>query len=266
MEQQRLIKEHRYEPVVYYCGIDKNLKPGARCGPIRRDVFLIESCSEGYGGLIINGREFEITPRSCYFLFPGDAVTHLTDKKNPREGYFCAVSGLQLAAELKRAGISSESPFAPPEAFDEIYGHLKELYLSRDEADFGAELRRTAHIYNILGALLKIGTAVDKNTWVQKAIGFMERSYHQNLSVSDIAAETGLDRSYFSTLFKEQTGMSPHAYLTRMRIKQAAVMIKEGGGTMASVAESVGLDPENFTRLFRREVGMTPKEYKNSIK
>lgn len=266
MTKPRFLNDHRYEPIVYYCSIDKDLKPGAICGPMRRDVFLIECCSEGYGGLIINGKHFDITPRSAYFLFPGDDVTHLTDVDNPREGYFCALSGLQVEAELKRAKISSESPFAPPEAYDEIYAHLKELYDTREEADFGADLRRTAHIYNILGALLRTGASVDKNTWVQNAIGYMEKNYNNAISVAEIASEIGLDRSYFSTLFKEQTGMSPHSYLTRMRIKKAEVMMQSENYTMARIAEAVGLDPENFTRLFRREVGISPKDYKNSLK
>ena len=266
MKDERIIGEHKYEPIVYYSGIDKDIKPGTRYGPVRRDVFLIECCNDGYGAIIVNGKEFKITPRSCYFLFPGDMVTHVTDDKEPREGYFCAVAGMQLATELKRAGITSSSPFAPPEVFDEIYAHVKELYLTRDEADYGAELRRTAHIYNILGALLRTGTAVDKNTWIQKAIGYMEKNYQNPISVAEIAAEIGLDRSYFSTLFKEQTGTPPHSYLTGIRIKRAAVMIKEGGYTMAAIAESVGLDPENFTRLFRKQTGMTPKEYKKNRK
>ncbi len=266
MKNQRFISEHRYEPVVYYCNIDKDLVPGTRFGPVRRDVFLFECCSQGYGGIIINGKQFDITPRCAYFLFPGDDVTHLTDSKFPREGYFCAVSGLQIESELKRAKITSESPFAPPEVFDEIYLHLKELYDTRDEADYGADLRRTAHIYNILGALLRTGAAVDKNTWIQKAIGYMERNYYNPISVSEIASAIGLDRSYFSTLFKEQTGMSPHSYLTGMRIKKAEAMIKEGENTMARIAEAVGLDPQNFTRLFLREVGMTPLQYKRREK
>lgn len=265
MPIEQYISEHRFEPVVYYCGIDKNLKPGAVYGPVIRDVFLVECCISGYGKIRINDREFPITPRSCYFLFPGDTVTHFADVNEPRSGYWCAVEGLQIATVLKRAGITSESPFAPEEVFDELCSHVTELYMTRDETDFGADLRRTAHLYGILGAVLRTSSAVDKNTWVQQAIGYMETYYPLNISISTLAGEIGLDRSYFTTLFKEQTGISPYSYLTYIRVKKAASLIKDGKYSMTEISENVGLDPQNFARIFKREIGMTPKEYKKEI-
>ncbi len=265
MPIEQYVSEHRFEPVVYYCGIDKNLDPGARYGPVTRDVFLVECCHTGYGKIIINNREFSITPRSCYFLFPGDTVTHFADETNPREGYWCAIEGLQVSSALKKAGINSTAPFAPPEVFDEIYSHVENLYLTRDETDLGADLRRTSHLYSILGALLRKGEVTDKNAWVQKAIGFMETNYPDNITVSSLASEIGLERSYFSTLFKSQTGVSPYAYLTYLRVKKAASLIKEGSYSMSEIAEAVGFDSQNFARIFRREIGVTPKEYKKEI-
>ena len=160
-------------------------------------------------------------------------------------------------------GISSESPFARGESFDEIYSHLETLYLTRDEADPGADMRRMAHVYAILSELLRFGDGKDKNRWVQKAIGYMEMNYHTDISVSALANEVGLERTYFSTMFKEQTGVSPHAYLTRLRVKKAISLITSGAFSMGEIATAVGLDPQNFARIFQRETGKSPKEYQN---
>ncbi len=265
MPIEQYVSEHRFEPVVYYCGIDKNIPPGVKYGPATRDVFLVECCLKGYGKIIINNNEYPITPRSAYFLFPGDTVTHITDTEEPREGYWCAIEGLQVASSLKKAGITSTSPFAPPEAFDEIYAHVEALYMSRDETDLGADLRRTSHLYSILGALLRTGEVTDKNAWVQKAIGYMETNYPDDISVASLASEIGLDRCYFSTLFKSQTGVTPYAYLTYLRVKKAASLIKDGGYSMSEIAEAVGLVPQNFARIFRREIGISPREYKKEV-
>lgn len=258
-------KEHHMEPLVYFCGIDENLEPGVKCGPVQRDVFLIECCVSGYGGIEINGVNFPITPRSCYFLFPGDTVTHSADEVEPRCGFWCAMSGLQIASALKQAGISSSSPFAPPELFDEINSRLEEMYRTREENDLGADMRRTAHIYAILGALLRTSTATDKNSSVQKAIGYMETNYHMDLSVAALAGEIGLDRSYFSTLFKSQTGLSPHEYLTQLRVKKAAALLKDTAYSVAEISEAVGFDSGNFSRIFKQVIGMTPLEYRKKV-
>ena len=89
----------------------------------------------------------------------------------------------------------------------------------------------------------------------------METNYHENITVEDIAYEIGLDRSYFSTLFKTQTGKTPHAYLTSLRIKKACTLMMQVDLSVSEAAQSVGLDPRNFARLFKKETGKTPKEY-----
>jgi len=169
--------------------------------------------------------------------------------------------GLQIGNVLRKAGITDKTPFAPPEAFSEITGAVTDICEMREENDAGADLRRTAKIYEILGALMKHSTATgDKNAYVKKAVGIMETDYHENITVEQIAYEIGLDRSYFSTLFKAQTGRTPHTYLTSLRINKACTLLDKGL-SVSETAVSVGLDPRNFSRLFRKETGKTPGQY-----
>ena len=262
MRYEHLIKEHREEPTICHCGRDENLKPGAVYGPVIRDIYIVECCTGGYGSVIINGTEYMLKKGDCYFLFPGDAVAHTAAKKEPREGVWCAFDGLEIGSVLRKAGITSTSPFAPSEAFFEITEIVRKVVDMKEENDAGADLRRTSLVYSILGCLMKYTSAVsDKNIWVKKAIGIMETNYHEDIKIEDIAFETGLDRSYFSTLFKAQTGKTPHAYLTSLRIKKACTLIEQQGFSVSQAATSVGLDARNFSRLFKKETGKTPREF-----
>ena len=94
----------------------------------------------------------------------------------------------------------------------------------------------------------------------------MEANYHESLSVTDLARHVGLARSYFSTLFKEKTGLSPHQYLTQLRLRKACRLLEERPGhSVAHIAELVGLDSRSCARLFKRELGETPLVYRNKF-
>ena len=102
----------------------------------------------------------------------------------------------------------------------------------------------------------------DPDLLLRKSLGIFESEYHRPLSVSEVAAEVGFDRSYFSTAFRERTGVTPHSYLTSVRVRHAAELLLEDEYSVSEVAASVGLSPVNFARIFSRVMGVAPLEYR----
>ncbi len=245
---------------------DKNLTPGASYGPAIRSVYIFECCVSGYGSVIINGREFPVSPGDFYVLLPGDTVTHTASITEPRSGYWATLDGPDIGELLARCGISSSNPFAPKELFSLLLGCTEALYNMRNETDAGAELRRAAYVYTMLGELSRHVEGNDSRIPIRRAIGIMETHYNENLSIQHLADSVGLERSYFSTLFKNVTGLSPHSYLTKIRIQHFCSLIKNEDISISYAAECVGLDPQNFARLFKRETGRTPYEYKKTLR
>ncbi len=245
-------------------GSDYDLKPGARFGPVIRNIYIIECCTGGLGTVVINGTVFPVCAGDCYILLPGDTIIHTADEIDPRRGYWCAVDGARVGHYLAMAGIRSDSPFAPAQVFSAITSQLEQLYLMRDEHDPGADLRRSACLYAVFGELLRDRSiAVDRNAIVQKAISVMEARYDQPLSVGEIAEAVALERCYFSTVFKSETGSSPHAYLTRLRLEKVCALMDQGCSA-ALAAALCGLDPQNIARIFKRHMGETPSEYQKT--
>ena len=265
----RVLKIEKYksvEPMLYSCSVDDSVPPGARFGPVVRDAYVVECNISGYGSAIINGVEYPVGPGDCYILLPGDRVVHTADSKLPRRGLYCTVGGMRFGQVLSEVGITSESPYAPREAFDEIRRILSEMIAMKGDTDRGAELRRTACIYELLGALTKNRPITDSALWVQKAMGIFETEYHRHLSVAEVASAIGFERSYFTVKFKERVGVSPHRYLTSLRVGKAQTLLLDGDSSVGEVAESVGLDPVNFSRLFKKETGESPLEYRKRHK
>jgi transcriptional regulator GlxA family with amidase domain len=112
-------------------------------------------------------------------------------------------------------------------------------------------------------AALVIGkNATESTNLILKAIGVMETCYNTELSVDDIAKRIGLERSYFSVLFREHTGITPHAYLNSIRIKRACTLMSETNLPLADIALQVGLEMTSFSRMFKREMGISPSKYR----
>lgn len=248
---------------LYICGVDENLPPGIRYGPVIRDSYIIECCTEGYGSVIINGREFMIKPRDCFILMPGDVIIHTADMVHPRSGVWCGVKGMKISNYLSALGITSETPFVPGEAFDAIVTQIRKMCDMSLDNDAGADLRRQSCCHAIFGELMRYtNQTTDSSSYIQKAFAIMEMRYAEDLTVNDIAAKLGLERCYFSTLFKKSTGKSPHAYLNELRVKKACALLADGMLSVSETARAVGIDPVCFARVFKKHTGVVPGRYK----
>lgn len=239
---------------------------GSMRRPIVRGIYLIECCTEGKGSVIINGTAFPFSAGACYALLPGDAVQHTTDPVNKRVGFTCALDGVQVGTYLKNAGITSQTPFFPASYYEEIRNWLEMMAKYWPNRDAGAQLRLNGCAMGLMGTLLQGKPAPEKGTLVDKAIGFMQTDYPKITNMAEVAEQIGLERTYFSELFKETTGFSPYQYLTRLRIQKACRLLDSSKYAMADIAEFVGLGAHNFSRLFKKEVGITPLKYRQNSK
>lgn len=252
-------------PTVFFCARER-LTHASRYGPVIRRFFVVECNEVGRGSVVINGKEHRFGPGACYVLFPGDTVIHVCDGDAPRGGIYCMLDGPMLAQYFKSLGITSDTPFLPEHTFGQVQQWLEKMLADFRSRDAGAVLRQGSNIYGLLGDLLKSKPAFAKTDAVSKAIGILETDYHQPITTEQLAQKLGLERTYFSSLFKEKTGYAPHQYLTALRIQKARLLLAGTELSVAEVAELVGLDIRNFSRLFKKAVGKPPLAYKTSRK
>ena len=83
------------------------------------------------------------------------------------------------------------------------------------------------------------------------------------LALADLAREAGLSPYHFLRTFQRVTGVTPHQYVLRMRLRQAALRLAGGEARILDVAFDCGFgDLSNFNRAFRREFGVRPGAYR----
>jgi AraC family transcriptional regulator len=93
----------------------------------------------------------------------------------------------------------------------------------------------------------------------------MENGFEQRLSIADLARETRLSRYHFLRTFREATGITPHQWLLRTRLRRAAERLAGTRDPITEIALDVGFDDlSNFIRSFRAEFGVSPSRYRTS--
>ncbi len=239
----------------------EQVRPGSRFGPVVRSTYIFECCTKGGGCVFINGTQVPFTAGQSYVLLPGDTVIHTSDSVTGREGYWCSLGGSSIGAALESIGITSETPFLPPELFHEICGWFAQLSQQWKCRDTGARFRQLSCAYGLLGVILKNKPEMETASLIDKVISLMQAHYPDSLHIGDIAQQVGLERSYFSRLFREKTGLSPYRYLTRLRMEKACQLLDAQEYSVSEISYMVGLEPHNFARIFKGEIGKTPKEY-----
>lgn len=102
---------------------------------------------------------------------------------------------------------------------------------------------------------------------ISDAIAFIERSYDQVISLSDISGKVNLSSFYFTKLFKAKTGMTFVEYLTDYRMKVAKKLLEESMELrVQDVGERVGyMDYKYFCKCFRKNTGITPATYRSRL-
>lgn len=80
-----------------------------------------------------------------------------------------------------------------------------------------------------------------------------------------MAARARLSSYHFLRCFEDLTGTTPHQYLLRIRLRQAAIRLKEESTKIIEIALGCGFgDVSNFNHAFRAEFGKSPSLYRRN--
>lgn len=98
---------------------------------------------------------------------------------------------------------------------------------------------------------------------VQIAISFMKVNLQRTISLNELAAVVNLSSSYFSNIFKTETGVPPGDYLIRLRMEKASQLLATTLLRVKEIMAMVGYNNKsNFCRHFKRYFDHTPSTYR----
>lgn len=100
---------------------------------------------------------------------------------------------------------------------------------------------------------------------VTRTVRMIDRHPDTVLTLGSMARETGLSSYHFLRTFEHVTGVTPHQYVLRARLREAAMRLASERDKVLDIALDCGFgDVSNFNRAFRAEFGISPRRYRRS--
>lgn len=97
------------------------------------------------------------------------------------------------------------------------------------------------------------------------AVDLLRSRLTEPWTLDTLASEVHLSRSQLVRAFDTVVGMSPMAYLRKMRVEQLAVLLASTDLPIGVAARAVGWDNSSYvSRCFRARYGCSPGEYRRS--
>lgn len=100
---------------------------------------------------------------------------------------------------------------------------------------------------------------------VNQALGYMSRHYASRITLAETAAYVHLNSAYFSSVFKQNAGISFKEYLNRIRMEESKILLRNSNYEIIDIAITTGFEDQSyFTKTFKKYVGVTPGQFRQT--
>ena len=258
---------------LYQFGWEK-CDPGHSFGPAARNHYLFHYIISGTGTLMADNaagvtQTYQIRSGQGLLIFPGQINTYIADASIPWEYVWLEFDGLRVKESVDLTTLSPDDPVYRSHSKDKREFMMNEmLYIAHHAKE--SPLHLIGHLYLFLDYFLEscrstqlVSSGRMSDFYIKEAISFIEQNFQNHITVEDIAAFCGIDRSYFGKVFHRAVGKSPQEFLISYRMAKAAELLRMTSLSIADVGNAVGYENQlHFSRAFKSVYGISPKNWR----
>lgn len=99
------------------------------------------------------------------------------------------------------------------------------------------------------------------NDLLKKAISYIRLNYQSDITITDVAAYSGIGERYLRKLFAQYLNLSPLDYLNEIRINKSIELLRNTEMSVKEICFICGFrSPQYFSRIFKQHMGISPRE------
>lgn len=274
----RIFREHfpRQTENLYLtiCGIEQ-CTPDKEINDRLRDGYHLHIVMSGEGVLEADGRRAILQAGQMFLVKPGERISYRPVVTNPWAYCWMAFDGERAGEYMLKAGFDKGVYHLDAHVDTSLFYNLCEKVLSASQQDYSAALKRLGLLMEFIALAIESNerghthnvrrehkALYKKKDYIRYGAEYM-LNYYASINVGDVSKYLGIDRSYFSAIFKESMGIAPNEYLLQVRMRNCGYLLQNMDMSIQEVARYVGYeDSLTFSKAFRRFYGVSPKYYR----
>ena len=228
------------------------LSPRELYKPTVRPYYLLHFVVEGSGYFHLGENVLKINAGQAFLIHPGETTFYRPDETNPWEYYWIAFSGNFAKTLIERTTQNRVISYKKSGvlALQSALNHEKEDSITTLDT-----------LFSVLAAIQDSAQQTEQTTKtiIFNALHYLENNYFNDIHIETLASSFGYSRAHFTTLFTQETGISPYLYLTQIRIKKAKEYLTNTKHSIEEISYSVGFSSiGRFSELFKKYENITP--------
>ncbi|MCI8508442.1 MAG: AraC family transcriptional regulator [Lachnospiraceae bacterium] len=252
-----------------FCGMAE-CKPDHSYGPAVRPNYIIHYILSGKGSYQVGEQYYELQKGQGFLIEPETVTFYKADKEHPWTYCWIGFAGEMAPAYIRDVGLNSQQMIFQNNQGEELKKIVLRM-LKCSKASVTNQYLLQSLLYEFFAILTKdiqlenVKQESKESIYIRNAINFIRNNYASGITVSDIAREVCVNRSYLYKLFTESLQMSPKEFITQFRISRSKELLTVTELSVEEVANSCGYsDSLVFSKAFKKIIGMPPSVYRKT--
>jgi len=238
--------------------------------PHAHDTFSIGAIEKGAQVCTIKGSRQSAGPGGLYLINPGEVHDGAPQSGGYRYRMIYPDISLmhEILEDVTGKPVRGTPAFGTQLLQDSVLaGAFQDAHRTLEEG--GGALESSQAMFQVLDAMFSLhGSSIivpvdtAERSAVQRARDYLVANYASDIGLEELAAIAGLSRAHLIRAFRKEFHITPHSFLTDIRIRQARRWLQDGRQPAEIALECGFADQAHFTRHFKARTGVTPGQYR----